>query len=393
MDGFQYTAGTLDFFPHAEGYVKVMPPSGLGGAESYHYVFNYTDHLGNIRLRYTLDPQTSEVTILEEDHYYPYGLKHNGYNSSHTTFNEDEETNSIILTPVNPFLGDTYNYKFGGKEYQDEFDINTYDFGARNYDPALGRWMNLDPLAEYAYTHSPYHYAYNNPIYYIDPDGMMALPMAVTTLGEGINGVKDIGGGGHGLSGNTGGQQPDPKPDPQYPNTSGVQQLEEVNLGTVKKKNKGCDNCPTGWGYGTEDLGNKRGTRNGDFDMQEMPTGTGGSTKTPNWLMNLLRELLDLLSFADDGKDAIEKYMPNESTMENKNDEPVEPPKVDPPKPPAEINMRAFEYTVNSNPFKVDTVSKPVKFVGTRAQKQADSLIERNKDLRKNAQYWIDNPN
>lgn len=46
-----------------------------------------------------------------------------------------------------------------------------YDYGARNYDPALGRWMNIDPLAEKYYSMSSYTYVGNMPIIALDPDG------------------------------------------------------------------------------------------------------------------------------------------------------------------------------------------------------------------------------
>ena len=151
---------------------------------------NYTDHLGNVRLSYTQDPQTGALAILEENHYYPFGLQHKNYNSDITKIDllpqqNNEKGLKEAAPPSVPLQNPGYMYKYNGKELQTEFGVEMYDFGARNYDPALGRWMNIDPLAEKMRRHSPYNYAFNNPIYFIDPDGMEVIQNEGASFGGG----------------------------------------------------------------------------------------------------------------------------------------------------------------------------------------------------------------
>jgi len=166
-----YEGGNLQFFDHPEGYVT---PDGSGG---YDYVYRFIDYLGNIRLSYTdanndgsIDASTE---IIKETNYYPFGLSHKGYNGNVSSLG-----NSVAK-----------RYMFGGKEYQEELDLDWYDISARNYDPAIGRWMNIDPLAEQMRRHSPYNYAFDNPVFFIDPDGMKpqnCCPSPIGPIGEGI---------------------------------------------------------------------------------------------------------------------------------------------------------------------------------------------------------------
>ena len=125
----------LEFFQHAEGRVVV-------DGSSFDYEFNLTDHLGNIRV--TID---QSGTVVQKDDYYPFGL----------TFNHWNET-----SPEN-------QYKYNGKEYQSE--TQWFDYEWRNYDASLGRFNSIDPHADRYLSMSPYNYAFNNPILFVDPDG------------------------------------------------------------------------------------------------------------------------------------------------------------------------------------------------------------------------------
>ena len=110
-------------------------------------------------------------------------MKNRLYNSNNCAV-IGEDGNVAQVTNFYPFGGvfsttaynrgdDLQPYKYNGKELDCTHGLDWYDYGARNYDVALCRWHNIDPLCEKYYHISPYVYCANNPIKFIDPTGMM----------------------------------------------------------------------------------------------------------------------------------------------------------------------------------------------------------------------------
>jgi RHS repeat-associated protein len=141
------------------------------------------------------------LVTLEETHYYPFGLKHGSYYTSVTqkvVKKQVGDINNLLEQVANELkikatTNTAYKYKYNGKELQDELDLNWYDYGARNYQADLGRWMNVDPLAEVSQSisYSPYIYVKNNPVFFIDPNGMIWVnPNDPEKLKKNINNVK-----------------------------------------------------------------------------------------------------------------------------------------------------------------------------------------------------------
>jgi len=109
---------------------------------TYHYYI--LDHQGNNRVVFN-----QNGTIEQTNHYYPFGM----------TFGEGIDNSDN-------------RYKYNGKELDRMHGLDLYDYGARHYDAAIGRWGVIDPHVENYYSISPYAYCANNPIRFVDPTGM-----------------------------------------------------------------------------------------------------------------------------------------------------------------------------------------------------------------------------
>ena len=137
VGGLIFENGQLGKFLFEGGYATFS-----NGQPVYHY---YTqDHLGNNRAVVNHNGNIEQIV-----HYYPFGAIYS-----------DAGTNDGLQ-----------RYKYNGKELDRMHGLNQYDYGARNYDPLLCRFTQIDPLCEKYYSINPYAYCGNNPVNAIDPNG------------------------------------------------------------------------------------------------------------------------------------------------------------------------------------------------------------------------------
>jgi RHS repeat-associated protein len=147
------------------GDVRVAPVN-VGNSTYWKYEHSMKDHtstplsasLGNVRVVFAAHSH-GQPELLQQTSYYPFGMTLQEQNFYSQTATENK-------------------YLYNSKELQDDQlagnTLDWYDYGARFYDATLGRWHVVDPLAELGRRWSPYTYAFNNPIRFIDPDGMWA---------------------------------------------------------------------------------------------------------------------------------------------------------------------------------------------------------------------------
>mgnify|MGYP004639746399 CR=1 FL=1 len=159
------------------------------------YLFFLRDHLGSVRVVARPDGKVVQV-----NHYYPYGMAFAGGGMSGNAGAHPVEGGVSVAGGLLEIGGETGGmelarpgasqpYRFLGNELYTSNSLGLYDFNARMYDPALGRFLSVDPMAE-GYRHlSPYAYCAGNPVVYADKDGQVIGRVVVgAVVGAAING-------------------------------------------------------------------------------------------------------------------------------------------------------------------------------------------------------------
>ena len=159
------------------------------------YLFFLRDHLGSVRVVARPDGKAVQV-----NHYYPYGMAFAGGGMSGNAGAHPVEGGVSVAGGSLEIGGETGGmelarpgasqpYRFLGNELYTSNSLGLYDFSARMYDPALGRFLSVDPMAE-GYRHlSPYAYCAGNPVVYADKDGQVIGRVVVgAVVGAAING-------------------------------------------------------------------------------------------------------------------------------------------------------------------------------------------------------------
>ena len=139
---YVYENGLLIYINTSEG--RLIPDGS-----SFNYEYSIQDHQGNNRVMFNEDG-----VILQDNSYYPFGMSM----GESLTYMADNHLEN--------------KYLYNGKEIQTDFKLGWYDYGARFYDPAIGRWNVIDPMVEHLFKQNPYNFLYNSPILNVDPYGM-----------------------------------------------------------------------------------------------------------------------------------------------------------------------------------------------------------------------------